>query len=91
MVKRSRLEIYFDVLRVVMKGVSKPTRIMYSANLSWNSLQGILQSLLDQGFIRERRLKNSRRYEVTEKGENVLSFYRKAVAGLTIEATKPKW
>ena len=90
MLKRSRLEICFDVLRVVMKGVCKPTRIMYSANLSWNSLQDILTSLINQGFLKEEMEENSRRYEITEKGERVLMYYSKALEGLTVETLKPR-
>jgi len=90
MVKRSRLEIYFDVLRVIMKGITRPTRIMYSANLSWNSIQEILTTLVQQGFIVEETVKNSKRYEITEKGERILSYYRKAIDGLTIEPIKTR-
>lgn len=90
MLKRSRLEICFDVLRVVMKGVCKPTRIMYSANLSWNSLQDILTSLINQGFLKEEMEENSRRYEITEKGERVLMYYSKALEGLTVETLRPR-
>ena len=39
MVRRSRLEIFFDVLAIIARGVSKPTRIMYKTNLSWTSMQ----------------------------------------------------
>ncbi|MCJ7610052.1 winged helix-turn-helix domain-containing protein [Candidatus Bathyarchaeota archaeon] len=33
--KRSRIEIYFEIPRVTHQGISKPTQIMYKANLSW--------------------------------------------------------
>ena len=40
--RRSKLEIYLDVLSSIHEGISKPTRIMYSANLSWKALNKIL-------------------------------------------------
>jgi len=35
-------------------------------------------------------VKNSKRYEITEKGERILSYYRKAIDGLTIEPIKTR-
>jgi len=52
--KRSRLEIYLDVLRAIKKGVNKPTRIMYKTNLSWKPLQEILESMTSQEIIKDR-------------------------------------
>jgi hypothetical protein len=40
--KRSRLEIYLDVLRIVSQGEKKPTHIMYKANLSWVPVNDII-------------------------------------------------
>lgn len=83
MVRRSRLEIYYDVLQAISGGIQKPTRIMYKANLSWIPLQEILKSLLTQGFIQEKKFKKSRRYEITSRGISVLEYYRKARKVLT--------
>lgn len=82
MVRRSRLEIYFDLLRVVDRGVSKPTRIMYKTNLSWKTLMEILDVLISKGFIREAIFRSSKRYHITEKGLNALSYYNKSMQGL---------
>ena len=51
--RRSRFEIYVDILTEIMNGSKKPTKIMYAANLSYQPLKLILQSLLDQGLIEE--------------------------------------
>jgi predicted transcriptional regulator len=76
---RSRLEIMLCVLSVVMDGVEKPTWIMYAVNLSWVSTQGILARLVEQDLLREREEKGNRRsrrrYEITERGENVLRYF----------------
>lgn len=82
--RRSKLEIYLDVLRVIKEGVHKPTRIMYGANLSWKPLQQVLQSLLDQGLIIEIDVsdggdrRTTKHYEITQKGENVLRYFDRA-------------
>ena len=49
--KRSRIEIYLDILRAIRKGVRKPTHIMYRTNLSWKPLMQILDAMLEQGLI----------------------------------------
>ena len=90
MARRSRLEIYYDVLQAISRGIQKPTRIMYKANLSWIPLQEILKSLLTQGFIEEKRFKKSMRYEITTKGISVLNYYEKARELLTVEVLEPK-
>jgi predicted transcriptional regulator len=81
--RRSRFEIYIDILNEVKAGATKPTQIMYRANLSWKPLQNILKSLLNQGLlcelddeIKDRRTKV--KYELTQKGENVVRYYSKA-------------
>ena len=53
MVKRSRLEIYFDLLKAVERGVDKPTNIMYKANLSWKTLREILSVLVSKASLKK--------------------------------------
>jgi len=81
-VRRSKLDIILSVLSTVKEGVDKPTRIMYATNLSWNPLKEVLSSLVKQELLREievPRIKRSRRrYEVTEKGVNVLTYFERA-------------
>ena len=82
MVRRSRLEIYFDILDVISRGTSKPTRIMYKTNLSWITLQDMFKILIEGSFIREEKEKSSLRYYITEKGRNALSYHLKSLDGL---------
>jgi len=82
MARRSRLEIYFDVLEVIGRGITKPTQVMYKTNLSWATLQEIFDSLIRGGFLIEEMKKNSKRYSVTDKGRNALSYYQKSLDGL---------
>ena len=87
--RRSKLDIVLRVLSVVREGVDKPTRIMYAANLSWRPTQRILSSLVQRGLLREIEDAGSRRskkrYEITEKGANVVSYFERAKGLLEVE------
>jgi predicted transcriptional regulator len=72
--KRSRLEVYIDVLEAVSSGVNKPTNIMYKCNLSWTPMREILDSMIKKGLIRKFEVKNRRIYEITDKGRELLEY-----------------
>ena len=80
--RRSKLDIMMTVLGAIRDGVDKPTRIMYTANMSWNSTQKIFEDLLEQDLIfvtEEPGLKRAKkRYHITEKGLNVLLYFEGA-------------
>ena len=84
MVRRSRLEIYFDVLKAIDKGTDKPTRIMYETNLSWASAFSVFDALTHSDFIRTEKKKTSKLYYISEKGRNALSYHLKSLEGLSI-------
>ena len=86
MSRRSKLDITLDLLDIIKRGTDGPTRIMYSANISWGPLQKFLRLLQKQGLIIEkdaqvqegssRRKPDGRkryRYMITKKGENILN------------------
>ena len=77
--KRSRIEIYIDVLHAIKRGTHKPTRIMYRTNLSWKPLMSILESMVEQGLIRVEENGNRTTYWITEKGKNVLNYFTEAL------------
>ena len=79
MSRRSILDIYFDVLEVIGKGIDVPTRITYETNLSWKEGCNVFDALLGNDFIREKKEKNSVSFYLTKKGRNVLSYYWKAL------------
>lgn len=82
--RRSKLEVYLDVLRTIKKGTRKPTRIMYESNLSWKPLQKTLNSLISQELVYEyepedlRDKRTTTCYDLTQKGENVLKYFKRA-------------
>jgi len=89
--RRSKLEIYLDVLWTIKNGTTKPTRIMYGANLSWKPLQRVLQSMKEQELIVEIDEKDGRdkrtntRYEITQKGENVIQYFNRVQGLIELE------
>jgi predicted transcriptional regulator len=90
--RRSKFEILVDILTQIKKGVSLPTRIMYSTNLSWKPLNQMLESLVSQGLVEEfsehGEDKRSRKtYRITEKGDTVLGYFSQAKDLLDLEST----
>ena len=85
--RRSKLEIFLEVLQIIKGGTSKPTRIMYQANVSWQPLTRVLESMVEKELIREidaksrsgrRDRRTTKLYEITVKGDNVLRYFRGA-------------
>lgn len=88
--RRSKFEIYIDVLTEIKNGIVIPTRIMYGANLSWKPLQRILKSLVSQGLVIEHAKsegdkRTKKVYEITDKGENVLQYFNRARGLIELE------
>lgn len=94
--RRSALEIYLTVLWIIKRGTTKPTRIMYEANLSWIPLQNVLASLVSQGLVMEIESgdrgdrRTTKTYRITPKGENVIQYFRRAKELLPLEIF-PNW
>lgn len=91
--RRSKFQLSVEVLGQIKRGEKKPTRIMYSANLSWKSLKEILESLVSQELVDEVIVSRSskrakKRYEITPKGENVLQYYNMVSDLIEIEPSK---
>lgn len=74
--RRSQLEIQVAILDTIAQGIDKPTRIMFSANISWLILQNALLTLESNDLIIKGDQKNRSVYSVTEKGQSVLKDYR---------------
>ncbi|MEM1582791.1 MAG: winged helix-turn-helix domain-containing protein [Candidatus Bathyarchaeia archaeon] len=70
--RRSKLEIYIEVLKIIDHGISRPTRIMYAANISWNLLNDILNSLEKKGLIERKTIRGHSLFFLTNKGREML-------------------
>lgn len=77
-VRRSRIERYLDILRVVAKhGPIKQTHIMYKANLSWIELKNSLEHLMKLKFITETDDSSGFLYSISETGVSTILNYDK--------------
>jgi predicted transcriptional regulator len=73
-VKRSRLERYIDILRVVNEfGPIRRTHILYKANLSWGDLEDSLTRLEEAGALQKSVSKSGVHYGITDAGKKFLS------------------
>ena len=71
-----------DILRVTNEGIDKPTQIMYKANLSWVALLGHLKDLIAGGFLREVEYGTRKKYEITQRGSELLESYQRVVTSV---------
>ena len=90
MSRRSKFEIYIDILTEIRNGTVIPTRIMYGANLSWKPLKQILKDFIKNGLIIEQVSEDGDKrkrkvYALTEKGDNVLKYFSKAKGLMELE------
>lgn len=79
MPKRSRFEISCDILKLILDGEEKPTKLMYKGNISWNVIKEILEILVKKELVTEHLIGKVKRYKITEKGIQVISYYQRAV------------
>jgi predicted transcriptional regulator len=76
--RRSSFQTAVEILRVIAEGEKKPTRIMYTANLSYNSLKSKLALLVDKDYVDEEYVSDrSREYSITSLGVEVLRYYKR--------------
>jgi len=75
-VRRSPMEMVCDILGVVSEGPTKPTHILYRANMSWRVLSTYLDFLLKRGLIEKEDQGGKRSvYTLTSKGRSILQLY----------------
>ncbi|MBS7641093.1 MAG: winged helix-turn-helix domain-containing protein [Candidatus Bathyarchaeia archaeon] len=73
--RRSKLEIYVDVLRAINRGINKPTRIMFATNLSWKTLSEVLKNLEERELIEQRIVGRRKLFFITERGKIILNTF----------------
>jgi len=76
--KRERLEIIRDILNAIKgKRQIKPTRLLYSSNLSPQMFKTYINELISKGFINLDIDKNEKKtFSLTKKGYEFLSKYK---------------
>lgn len=85
MKKRSRVDIYADILEVIKHRSEGTlvTRISYGAGLPIDRVKPILQTLVNFGLISIRISGESRFYHITRRGLEFLDAYRKVQGFMT--------
>lgn len=74
--RRTKIAIMMDVLKIVRSRESvKKTEIVYGANLNFERASGILKWLIEKDLVKAK----SDRYEITEKGEEILREFDELV------------
>ena len=78
LMRRSKLEMYVDILTVLAhKGPLKLTHVMYKANVNCSILKEHLDFLIKQDLIEERTLHRQRVvYAITQRGITVLKYFK---------------
>lgn len=78
MERRTRYEIFADLLDIVMKRGSCPvTRASYGANLPVDRTKKFLNFLASRGFVKEEFIGDARRYRITKRGLEYLETFQK--------------
>jgi hypothetical protein len=74
--RRSRLEIHLDIIQAASLRPLRPTQIMKEANISYNELRGIIESLEARNLLRTETNISGRYYQATNEGLKLLDDYR---------------
>lgn len=76
--KRERLEVIRDILKVIREHRQiKPTRLLYSSNLSPQMFKGYIDELLQKKFIVLNDVgKGKKEFSITKKGNDFLQEYK---------------
>lgn len=73
--RRSRLELYLDVLKAIYHGRQAPSRVVYAANLSYDRVVNCINFLIDHNLVEQIEGSTKKRYVTTERGKNVVKYF----------------
>jgi uncharacterized protein len=74
--RRSRMEILLDIIQASSLQPLRPTHIMRAANISYNELKTIVDSLETKGLITSEETFGGKYYQATSDGLRLLEEYR---------------
>lgn len=84
MIRRSKLEVFVDILRVVaQEGEIRRTRVMYKANLAWKVLKDSLDVMERRGIIKSEAKTAGVFVSLTQEGYNVLRRFSEVESAFT--------
>ncbi|MFW6117303.1 MAG: winged helix-turn-helix domain-containing protein [Thermoproteota archaeon] len=92
MARRSKLEMYVDVLKVLAhQGPLKLTHIMYKANVNCSVLKDFLDFLMEHELVEEKPVGDKRVvYAVSQRGIKVLKRFREVKSLMPVGEEKRK-
>ena len=75
--KRERLAVIKDIL-ISIRGTRniKPTRLLYSSNLSPQMFKDYMDELISKGFIKMEYFESRKTFSLTNKGNDFLEQYK---------------
>jgi predicted glycosyltransferase/predicted transcriptional regulator len=74
--RRSKMEIYIDIINAASLQPLRPTHIMKAANISYNELRATIEALEGRGLLREEATIGGTYYQATSAGLRLLQDYR---------------
>jgi len=76
--RRNKLDIYVDILRVSKEGAKK-THLVYNANLNFNIIKKYMNELLEKQLLEQ----SGDRFYQTEKGSKFIERYETLISPLS--------
>ncbi len=70
------MEIYIDIIQAASLQPLRPTHMMKAANISYNELRTIVETLEAKGLITEENTMGGKYYQATKEGLRLLQDYR---------------
>jgi len=74
--RRSKIEIYIDIIQAASFQPLRPTHIMKAANISYNDLRITIDSLEKRGLLRSETTFGGKYYQATQEGLQLLQDYK---------------
>jgi predicted transcriptional regulator len=74
--RRSKMEIYIDIIQAAALHPLRPTHMMKAANISYNELRVIVEALSAKGLIGEENTLGGKYYQATKEGLKLLQDYK---------------
>jgi len=76
MIRRSKLEVFMDIMKVVAEEREmRRTRIMYKANLAWKVLKDALDNMEKRGILVSQETPSGTFVKLTPEGQQVLERF----------------
>jgi len=81
--RRSRIELYVDILQAIANGRESPAKVVYAANLSYDRVIKCIAFLEEQNLVqRTENANKKRRYKITPKGMEVVRYFTEVQSAL---------